>query len=102
MQVIGTDALDRAARKFPDARSSLRAWLHVAFGASWQNLIAVRETYPHADGVTVSSGSVVTVFNICGNKYRLLTRIDYRRQILRVVEMLTHAEYSKNRWKDRL
>jgi mRNA interferase HigB len=102
MQVIGIDALDRAARKFADTRSNLRAWRQVVTDMSWQSLMAVRETYPHADGVTVACGSVVTVFNICGNKYRLLARIDYRRQILRVIEVLTHADYNKKRWKDRL
>jgi hypothetical protein len=47
-------------------------------------------------------GSVVTVFNVKGNTYRLLTRIAYPQQIVFVLDLLTHAEYDKNAWKDRL
>jgi mRNA interferase HigB len=45
---------------------------------------------------------VVTIFNIKGNQYRLITVIQYASAICRVVDVLTHAEYSTNRWKDRL
>ena len=42
------------------------------------------------------------VFNVAGNKYRLITEVDYA-GILVVVDMvMTHAEYSKDRWKGRL
>jgi mRNA interferase HigB len=44
----------------------------------------------------------MTVFNICGNKYRLIAAIHYNRQRAYVLRLLRHAEYSKNLWKDRL
>ena len=44
---------------------------------------------------------VVTVFNVSGNDYRLLTQIGYKEQLVQVVEVLTHAEYSKDKWKKR-
>ena len=53
-----------------------RQWHKVAIHASWRNLSEVREQFPHADPVAVKSGAVVTVFNIAGNKYRLITRIE--------------------------
>ena len=44
----------------------------------------------------------MTVFNICGNKYRLIAAIHYNRQRVYVLRLLRHAEYSKDFWKDRL
>jgi mRNA interferase HigB len=58
--------------------------------------------YPHADAVTVASGRTVVVFNIRGNRYRLVTAIHYNRQLVYTLRFMTHAEYSKNRWKDML
>ena len=50
----------------------------------------------------MASGSTVTVFNIRGNKYRLLVAIHYNRQRVYVLRLLRHAEYSKGLWKDQL
>jgi mRNA interferase HigB len=68
-------------------------------------LTAARATYPSADGVPIRKGrrvvAVVTVFNVGGNKYRLLTLVNYGRQTVEVVDVLTHAEYDKEQWKRR-
>ena len=52
--------------------------------------------------VAVASGRTVVVFNVRGNRYRLVTAIHYNRQIIYTLRFMTHAEYSKNRWKDTL
>jgi mRNA interferase HigB len=62
----------------------------------------VRRVYPHADAVIVKSYRIVTVFNICRNKYRLIAAIQFNRQQVYVLRMLRHAEYSKGAWKDTL
>lgn len=102
MQVVGADLLMAAVRKHPDAASALATWRQVTETATWDSLTDVRLTYPSADGVKVASGSVVTIFNIRGNKYRLITRIGYRSGTVLIVAMLTHAEYNKEQWKVRL
>lgn len=83
------------------ARSSLLAWLVAAQAASWKNLNEVRVTYPHADTAKVRSGAIVTIFNIKGNAYRLITAIHYNTQMVFIRDFLTHAQYSKDQWKDR-
>ena len=50
--------------------------------------------------VTADRPGFVTVFNVGGNKYRLIAAIHYNRQRLYVLRILTHAEYDKDRWKD--
>ena len=48
------------------------------------------------------SGKSATVFNVCGNKHRMATAIHYNTGKVFVLELMSHAEYSKNQWKDRL
>ena len=59
-------------------------------------------TYPNADAVTADSGATMTVFNIGGNKYRLITSIWYRGRQVHIKMVLTHPEYSKDKWKKQL
>jgi mRNA interferase HigB len=86
----------------PDAETPLRVWYKVALKADWRSLQDVRETYPSADAVKAASGATMTVFNIGGNKYRLITSIWYAGQQVYVKLVLTHAEYTKERWKELL
>ncbi len=52
-----------------------------------------------ADGVSLKSGVVVTIFNLKGNEYRLLTFIHCAAQRIVIMDVLTHAEYDKGKWK---
>ena len=79
----------------------MEAWRASVEDAAWSNLAELRIDYPSADGVKLRSQVVVTVFNVKGNEYRLLTSVDYARQVVQFLELLTHAEYDKERWKSR-
>ena len=78
-----------------DAESSISAWYKTAKKASWQNLAEIKQVYPSADRVGRH-----TVFNMRGNKYRLIARIVYRSQTLFIVAILTHEEYDLGKWKE--
>jgi len=67
--------------------------------AEWKNLIEMRAVISSADEVTVASGRRVVVFNIGGNKYRLIAAVHYNTQIVYALLFMTHAEYSKDKWK---
>ena len=83
-----------------DFAGILRVLHTLAKKARWTCLQDVRATFPHADAVTVASGRSVVVFNIAGNKYRLITAIHYNRQLVFTLMVLTHSRYSKKKWKD--
>jgi mRNA interferase HigB len=80
-----------------NAHGPLRAWYtHVNNKAvSWQSWRDVKAEFARASIV----GSCV-VFNIGGNKYRLVTRVAYRSQKVFVLKVMTHGEYDENRWKN--
>jgi mRNA interferase HigB len=98
MHVFSRPRLLKAASDYPDAATALNAWFKIAEKARWSNLHEVRADYPHADPV----GSCV-VFNIGGNKYRLITRIFYsteeRRGNVYIIDVITHKEYDTDQWK---
>jgi mRNA interferase HigB len=85
-----------------DAGEPLNAWYRTCEKADWSSLSDVHKTYPKADGVRLECDRIVTVFNIGGNKYRLVTDISYRTRTIYVKCVLTHPEYSRENWKVQL
>lgn len=78
----------------PNSESSLSSWYKISKKATWQNIIEVRNNYPHADLV----GRFV-VFNIGGNNYRLIAEILFSSQRILIRHILTHSEYDRGKWK---
>lgn len=98
MHVISRKKLVDADRKHGGLAVPLDAWYRTAKSAQWKSLEEVRRTYSHADGV-VAADRVFTVFNVSGNKYRLVTEIFCRDQTILVRHVLTHVEYDDGDWK---
>jgi mRNA interferase HigB len=69
-------------------------WYRITRRANWRTLADVRIDFAHADVVGRR-----TVFNIHGNDYRLIARVNYRTRKVFVLYILTHAEYIKGVWK---
>lgn len=95
MHVISLKRLREFFSTHTDAESSLMSWYKTAKKADWQNLAEVKQVYPAADLV-----GRYTVFNIRGNKYRLITRINYRSQTLFIMAVMKHEEYDLGKWKE--
>jgi mRNA interferase HigB len=89
-------------RGHPPAARHLDVWRKTVKAAAWRNLVDVRQTYPDTDSVKVRSGRTVLVFNIRRNDYRLIAVVHFNRQIVYTLRFMTHAEYSKDRWKAEL
>ncbi len=102
MRVLNEQTIERFARQHPDSREWLEQWLVVARDAHWHTIQDVKTAYPAADGgVRMPSGAKVTVFDVGGNKYRMITNVIYATETVVILELMTHGEYSKDRWKRR-
>jgi mRNA interferase HigB len=102
MRVISRPRLRKFWEAHPDAERPLKAWWKVALAADWADVQQVRAVYPHADAVKLDCDLLVTVFNIGGNKYRLVTRVIYEYRRIYIKAVLTHREYDSEKWKDQL
>ena len=102
MRVISRKRLAEFWSDHPDARKPLEAWYKLSLKADWASLADVRKVFPHADGVELDCGLLVTVFNIGGNKYRLITRVIYPYRRIYVKVVLTHKDYDRDHWKVKL
>jgi mRNA interferase HigB len=94
MHVITRTRLTEFWQNHPTAKPSLLTWHKLTTDAKWKNFVELRQVFPSADQV-----GNFTVFNIAGNRYRLITRIDYKYQKIFIRDVLTHAEYDKEGWK---
>lgn len=99
MRVISLKRLREFWTLHPQAELPLRRWYKVASKARWASLDDVRRTYPHADRVVTDRGDALTVFNVCGNDYRLITRIRFDYELINVREVLTPPDYDRGNWK---
>ena len=94
VRIISKAAISEFSKTHPDALESLLHWYSITKRAAWRHLMEVRADFPHAD-----AAGIFTVFNVSGNKYRLISVIKYRWQIVYIRNILTHAEYDKGKWK---
>ena len=95
VHVITRQALRRFWEKHHDSENALRAWFGMTRRAGWKHIVGVRQVFPQAD-----AAGLYTVFNVCGNKYRLISQIDYETGKVFIHSVLTHAEYNRGRWKE--
>lgn len=94
MHVISGKVLRQFWQEYPDSETALIRWLKIIESVSFQSFEELRSVFPNADLVTN-----LIVFNIGGNKYRLLASIHFNRQKVYIRYILTHSEYDKDRWK---
>lgn len=89
MRVIGVPILEEFIRGHREVEKPVQAWLAEARNATWETPHELKEQYGNAS--ILGAGRVV--FNLKGKSYRLLVRIDYRMQIVRIEKIGTHEEY---------
>ena len=93
MRVISRRALREFWELHPPAKGPLAAWFRLMRSAVFADFNAIRKTFAAADYVVP-----YTVFDIGGNRYRVITVIHYNRRRVYIRHVLTHAEY--DRWSD--
>lgn len=93
MNLLGKKLLYDFKEKHADARSHIDSWEAEVEEAQWAAPHNLKARYPKA---SILSNQQV-VFNICGNKYRLLAQVNYKNNIVLVKKIGTHKEYDN--WK---
>lgn len=94
MHIISRKTLKQFWTKHPDSETALARWFQVMRHTEFQSWSELRAAFPSADKV----GDWI-VFNIGGNKYRLIASIHFNRGKVYIRNVLTHQEYDREGWK---
>ena len=73
---------------------AMRLWISVVRKASWQSFSDIRNTFNHCD-----ANCNCVIFDIGGNKYRIIAKAAFRKRLLFIRAVLTHAEYDEKKWQ---
>lgn len=91
MIVISYKTIRDFFRKHPDAEDALNNWYVITEMADWANYYEAKQIFNTIDAV----GNDLYVFNIRGNKYRLIARIIFRVRTVFIKFIGTHGEYDR-------
>ncbi len=94
MHIITRKRLNQFAATHPETKNALAQWYQLVRQNEFASFGELRTTFPSADQV-----DKLTVFNIGGNKVRLIAAIHYNRKKVYIRAVLTHKEYDEGRWK---
>ena len=95
MHVITRKRLNEYAAKHPEASAALTHWYRLVKRKRYSKFAELRSDFSAADQV-----GKLTVFNLGGNKVRLIAAIHYDRQKVYIRAVLTHEEYDRGAWKE--
>lgn len=91
MRVIAKKILREFWQKHSDCEQQLKAWFQESSKSEWKSPNDIKKEYP---GASILANNRI-VFNIKGNKYRLIVRINYDYQMIWIRFIETHSEYDK-------
>ena len=95
MHVISKKPLREFWEKHADSEEPLQTWYRAMEQEVYENWAQLRDAFQAVDKV----GKKI-VFNIGGNKYRLITVVHFDRKLVFVRNVLTHKEYDEGKWKN--
>lgn len=94
LRIISKKQIREFVKRFPKAAEPLKHWANAVENSEWKNPVHLKAGFGTADFV-----GDLTVFDIGGNKHRLIAFVHYRRQVVYIKHILTHKEYDKEAWK---
>lgn len=94
MPIISRKAIRTFWKRHPESQAPLSRWFKIMQRTEFGSFAELRATFPSADMI-----DDLIVFNIGGNKYRLIAAIHFNRGRVYIRHVLTHQEYDRNRWK---
>jgi len=94
MHIITHKRIREFVAKYPDSQSSLESWYQIVKQTNYDTFSQLKQHFSSADYV-----DGLFVFNISGNKYRLIAAFHFNRKKVYLRTILTHSEYDKGQWK---
>ena len=94
MRVISHKAIREFSEAHPESSTTIDYWYRVTRKAFWVSFADIKLTFNTADYVPP-----FVVFDIGGNKYRLVAEINFGRKVVFIRRIMPHKEYSKGSWK---
>jgi mRNA interferase HigB len=94
MHIVSHKAIRIFCERHPEARNAMDHWYRVAKQATWSRFAEVKQSFNTADFVAPH-----VVFDIGGNKWRLVAEMNFTRRVLFIRRIMTHKEYMKGTWK---
>ena len=95
MHIITRKRILEFSQRYPEAERPLDRWYRIAKRTTFESFPDLRRTFRSADQV-----GKLTVFNIGGNRFRLVTYIVYAKKRVYIRDILTHTDYDRGRWKE--
>lgn len=95
MHVITKKRLEAFALVHPECKSALEGWSRIVKNNNFLSLVDLQSYFPSADKV----GKLI-VFNIGGNKARLVASVHFNRRKIFIRDVMTHQEYDKGKWRE--
>lgn len=89
MKVVGRQLVEDFCKQHPDTSGRMNAWVVEAERAEWKTPADIKARYASASFLAENR----VVFNIGGNRFRILTKVTYRLQIVLIERVGTHEEY---------
>ncbi len=74
--------------------NAVREWIKVVRAADWQNFSGLKNTFNSADVY-----KNCTIFDVGGNKYRIIAKIEYQKHLVFIRSVLSHSEYDNKKWQ---
>ena len=94
MHIITRKALIEFWGKHPDSQTALMRWFKIVQKSEFKSFAELRQAFPSAN-----QHDRWIIFDIGGNKYRLIASVHFNRGKVYIRHILTHAEYDRGGWK---
>ncbi len=95
MNVIALRSLREFWMIYPEAESVLRDWNKLARSVDPNHFAALKMTFGSVDIARAKDDTIIFIFDVGGNKYRIVTRIDFEYRVLFILFVFTHTEYTR-------
>lgn len=89
MRIISERTIRKYYRENPESETALREWIRAVRIADWHSFIGLKNTFNHADIF-----KKCIIFDVGGNKWRIIGKVEYQRHLVFIKAILTHDEYT--------